>query len=381
MLVAVLDYQGGWAGAAHFGFAQDTEYTVLPPGARFTLSVNDTQIEVGKTFTVHLDAANVTDCAGWSADLIFDPAVLKVNALRAGTFLKQGGGQTYSRKATIDNTAGRVKGLNSVRTSEGGVSGEGRLLSVIFMAKTVGESYVTFRNVRAGSSTGEGIFANSPEIRIVVGGSEETFAAWDVNADGTTDVTDLLLVLGALGQSPPENPRTDVNADGVVNETDIAIVAAHLGESTDPAAPSADQQRIRLTPENVEDALDTWRAADDGSQTFRRGIANLEALLTTFIPEATVLLANYPNPFNPETWIPYQLAEAADVTLHIYTAEGQLVRTFPLGNQPAGIYRDRSRAAYWDGKNHVGEPVASGVYFYTLTAGDFTATRKMLIRK
>ena len=89
-------------------------------------------------------------------------------------------------------------------------------------------------------------------------------------------------------------------------------------------------------------------------------------------PDKTALLPNYPNPFNPETWIPYQLAEAAEVTFHIYAANGVLVRTLDFGHQPAGIYQYRSRAAYWDGKNEVGEPVASGVYFYTLTAGDFT---------
>ena len=99
------------------------------------------------------------------------------------------------------------------------------------------------------------------------------------------------------------------------------------------------------------------------------------------LPEKTELLANYPNPFNPETWIPYQLATDADVTLTIYASNGQAVRQLTLGHQAAGTYQSRSRAAYWDGSNAVGEPVASGVYFYTLTAGDFTATRKMLIRK
>ena len=131
----------------------------------------------------------------------------------------------------------------------------------------------------------------------------------------------------------------------------------------------------------VEQALDILRAADDGSLTFQRGIANLEQLLTLFIPEQTALLHNYPNPFNPETWIPYQLAAPAEVTLDIYATNGVLVRTLVLGYQPAGIYQYRSRAAYWDGKNEVGESVASGVYFYTFTAGDFTATGKMLIRK
>ena len=95
----------------------------------------------------------------------------------------------------------------------------------------------------------------------------------------------------------------------------------------------------------------------------------------------SALLANYPNPFNPETWIPYQLSESANVTVSIYSVNGSLIRTLVLGHQAAGTYRSRSRAAYWDGRNDFGERVASGLYFYTLTAGDFTATRKMLIRK
>ena len=99
------------------------------------------------------------------------------------------------------------------------------------------------------------------------------------------------------------------------------------------------------------------------------------------LPQETSLLHNYPNPFNPETWIPYHLAAPADVTLTIYAVNGQVVRRLDLGYQAAGFYRSRARAAYWDGRNHVGERVASGIYFYTLTAGDFAATRKMLIMK
>lgn len=98
-------------------------------------------------------------------------------------------------------------------------------------------------------------------------------------------------------------------------------------------------------------------------------------------PQESTLLANYPNPFNPETWIPYQLSESADVRVSIYAVNGSLVRQLDLGHQSAGVYRNRSRAAYWDGRNEFGERVASGLYFYTLTAGDFSATRKMLIRK
>ncbi len=102
---------------------------------------------------------------------------------------------------------------------------------------------------------------------------------------------------------------------------------------------------------------------------------------STLIPNQTGLLTNFPNPFNPETWIPYQLAKPAEVTLTIYDIRGVVVRELKLGHQPAGFYHNRSRAIHWDGRNAFGEKVATGVYFYTLKAGDFTATRKLLIRK
>ena len=94
------------------------------------------------------------------------------------------------------------------------------------------------------------------------------------------------------------------------------------------------------------------RLADDGSIAFRQGIANLESLLASLIiPQATALLANYPNPFNPETWIPYQLAAPAEVALTIYDMNGGAVRRLEIGHQSAGMYQRRSRAAYWDGRN------------------------------
>ncbi|MXV78825.1 T9SS type A sorting domain-containing protein, partial [Candidatus Poribacteria bacterium] len=97
--------------------------------------------------------------------------------------------------------------------------------------------------------------------------------------------------------------------------------------------------------------------------------------------QATKLFPNYPNPFNPETWIPYQLASATDVKVHIYSFDGRLVRTLELGHQQAGVYQSRNKAAYWNGKNEFGERVASGIYYYTLFAGKFTATRRMVILK
>ena len=98
-------------------------------------------------------------------------------------------------------------------------------------------------------------------------------------------------------------------------------------------------------------------------------------------PFQTRLMANYPNPFNPETWIPFELAEAADVTIRVYGVDGRLVRTLELGRRDVGEYAGRDEAAYWDGANASGEAVASGVYIYELTAGDYHAVRRMVVRK
>ena len=117
------------------------------------------------------------------------------------------------------------------------------------------------------------------------------------------------------------------------------------------------------------------------AEDVKQSLIQLPALVAYEIPAETQLLANYPNPFNPETWIPYRLAEDAFVTLTIYDLNGQSVRTLDVGHQTAAVYENRSKAIYWDGRNEIGEPVASGVYFYHLSVGDYSATRKMVILK
>ena len=112
-----------------------------------------------------------------------------------------------------------------------------------------------------------------------------------------------------------------------------------------------------------------------------RAFSELRLTPTDLIPKRTVLLANYPNPFNPETWLPYQLANDTEVEIHIYSSAGRLVRHLDLGFQQAGYYIGKSRAAYWDGRNDLGERLASGVYFYQLSTPESSATRKMVIRK
>ncbi len=117
------------------------------------------------------------------------------------------------------------------------------------------------------------------------------------------------------------------------------------------------------------------------AEDVKRSLIQLPELVAYEIPAETQLLPNYPNPFNPETWIPYRLAEDAFVTLTIYDQTGQVVRSLDVGYQTAAVYESRSKAIYWDGRNEFGETVASGIYFYHLSADDYSATRKMLILK
>ena len=258
----------------------------------------------------------------------------------------------------------------------GGVgSGDGTLATATFRVKALKTSTVS---VSGTLTTVNGLshlptFESAQVIAPVFG---------DVNRDGQVNIQDLVLVALSFGQPvPTEGHPADVNEDGQINIVDLVQVAGALG--TGAAAPLALNQHLAFAPTRaeVEQWLTQARQANLTDAVSQRGIRFLEQLLAVLTPKETALLPNYPNPFNPETWIPYQLATPADVTLTIYDTQGHVVRTLDLGYQAVGIYENRSRAAYWDGRNAVGEPVASGVYFYTLTAGEFTATKKMLIRK
>ena len=357
-----------------FGFDPGADYS-LAPNVGYVFS--KTPIHVGDTFTLDIRAENVFDLAGWQFDIAFDPALLEAVEVSEGGFLKTDGGSTFFQSGRIDNAAGKITGLIAGRISEGGVIGSGAVLQVRFKAKSEGETELALRNFLFGSNTEESIPAGPLEIRITV---EKRLLTGDVNRDGVVNILDLIRVARQLGKSVPTDSPVDINGDGVVNIFDLTLVAQGIGKTTDAAAPTVATGSV--DPATIEVWIAQARLADDGSIAFRQGIANLQNLLASLIvPQETALLANYPNPFNPETWIPYQLAAPAEVTLTIYDMNGAAVRRLAIGHQAAGMYQSRNRAAYWDGRNGRGESVASGLYFYTLRAGEFTATRKMLIRK
>jgi len=130
---------------------------------------------------------------------------------------------------------------------------------------------------------------------------------------------------------------------------------------------------------DASDDADPTTAIAGGSIVIHKDKAAPE--MVSEVPNKTLLLTAYPNPANPEVWIPYQLAEDTDVMVRIYSASGQLVRTLELGHKSAGIYASSSKSAYWDGRNEAGESVKSGVYFYSIQAGRFTDMRKVVILK
>ena len=200
----------------------------------------------------------------------------------------------------------------------------------------------------------------------------------DVNSDGLVNVLDLILIASSLGQSGQND--VDVNGDGVVSILDLVLAAGMFEEAA--AAPLAQSQAPEtLTAVEVQGWLVNARSLETRDPIMKRGFMVLEQLLVSLTPKETKLLANYPNPFNPETWIPYRLAEDTFVTLVIYDLNGQVVRTVDVGHRIAAVYESRSKAIYWDGRNDVGERVASGVYFYNLSTGNYSATRKMLVVK
>ena len=352
-----------------FAVARILHKATLSISASSILSISPSSMPspaIGKQLTLSLNIEGGQEVAGYQATVQFDDTALRYVESSNGDYLPDG---AFFVPPIVE---GNLVKLNATSLA-GETGGDGTLATLTFEVIIAKASTLTLSDVLLINSAGE---SSTPKLED--GEITAPTVDADVNGDGSVNIQDLVLVASNIGQTGQN--AADANGDGIVNIVDLVLVAGALGNTA--AAPSLHPDVLEmLTAADVQLWLSQAQQLNLTGTASQRGILFLEQLLVALTPKETALLHNYPNPFNPETWIPYQLAKPANVTLHIYAVNGTLVRRLSLGHQAAGMYQNRSRAAYWDGRNALGEPVASGVYFYTLTAGDFTATRKMLIRK
>ena len=203
---------------------------------------------------------------------------------------------------------------------------------------------------------------------------------YDVNGDGTVDSKDVDAIIVAVAAKITD-AKYDVTGDGTVDINDVVAVSANqdTGAAAAPALLGTQLSSVQI--DRLQEQIDLLIASNDRSPDALRILTYLQQLIVMARPEKTQLLANYPNPFNPETWIPYELATDTDVRITIYNTQGVVIRTLALGHQSAGYYTGRDRAAYWDGRNALGEQVASGIYFYQFETDEMSSMRKMVILK
>ena len=323
---------------------------------------------LGAQLTFNISLMNGKNVAGYAFKLAFDATALRYIS----------GGNAGYLPASAIAIPPFVNGnqVTFVGASPNGASqGNGTLATVTFEVIAVKPSTLHFSAVSLtdGDAKALGVQAKNGEIL------EPAQIPGDVNGDGIVNLEDMDAAAARVGQTG-EN-TADMNGDGVVDGADLLLIAAAIEQGN--AAPSLHPESVAemFTATEVRHWLGIARQVNLTDPLHQRGFLFLEQLLAILTPKEMAVLPNYPNPFNPETWLPYHLSKPVSVTVSIYAADGKLVRRLVLGHQSAGIYESRSRAAYWDGRNDMGESVASGVYFYTLTAGDFTATRKLLILK
>ena len=336
---------------------------------------------IGEQLTIHVSVVAGKNVGGYQVSVGFDPTTLAYvesanrNYLPPNAFVVP---PIVSENLRRDPSTWKFVSEPTVTLGAtaltGTSNGDGTLATITFEVLDAKESLLLLSDVILTDSAGEQL----PHLAFGGMVTKTQIIPEDINSDGVVNILDLVKVAARFGQATEDT--ADVNRDGIVNIVDLVKIAGAIGGRE--ASPSLHPQVLTMfTAADVKQWLTQAHGLNLTDITSQRGILLLEHLLAALIPKETLLLPNYPNPFNPETWIPYQLAKPGDVTLNIYAIDGTVVRTLVLGHQSAGIYQNKSRAAYWDGRNTFGEPVASGVYFYILTAGEFTATRKMLIRK
>ena len=342
------------------------------------------RIGLDQEFAVQILADSVSDLAGFQFDLRWtNPDLLTF--VTVTEFKNIFGTSGIGKPGEIRQEEGLYAGVAATKIGEANIDNSGILLEVLFRPKTVGTSKIQLDNFILSNSNQAPIDCPVTETTVIV---EDPLRLWDVNRDGAVDIFDLVIVSNFYGQEIPvgRDINPDVNRDGVVDDLDVQLVAAHLGERYEnkaqaPAASSSSEINFEIAQPVLRRIYSELILSLDSSPLVLRAIHALEKFMFSSPPEQNLLLQNYPNPFNPETWLPFQITAASNVTMDIYSDHGHLVRHIPLGILRPGRYISRAEAAYWDGKNGLGEPVAAGTYFYTISTETFRATKKMIVTK
>ena len=369
------------------GFTAQVPVTAIEQ-SNATVSISPSQAlspAVREQLTFSLNIANGENVAGYQATVLFDDSALDYVRSANGDYLLA---DAFFGKPIVDyNQLGETSFGDPIweasvtlaaNTFAGAGNGDGTLATLTFKVVDFKASTLTLSQFYLVDSDGKRWETLIENAEVVEPPEPQDKVFGDIDRDGAVNIQDLLIVNARFGQR--EQNSADVNGDGIVNIVDLVLVASAF--DAEAGAPSAHPQALGLL--NVADVQDWLSQAHQLALTdpaYLRGMTMLEQFLAALIPKETALLPNYPNPFNPETWIPYRLVEDAFVTLTIYDGNGQVVRTLDVGHQIAAFYESRTKAIYWEGKNEFGEEVASGIYFYNLTADDYSATRKMLIIK
>ena len=349
--------------------------------------IEEQLVDINTTFDLDVRISRAKNLAGFQVDLNYDPNSLRFLRAQEGEALSRDGATSFWRHPDVDTEAGIIAGAASTLAEAGSIDVEDDvLMTFAFEAKELGRTMIWLQDVKLSDPEGKLIPLLATSAFVTIS------PPWDVVTDSVIDIRDMAVVgqnlavpLTAPGDMDftPDTDKynPDVDRNGVVDVDDLIIVSNHFGESYKGSNITG-----KLSPiAELRKAYHLINAAPDSSQNIERFKAHLARLITMerakSPPVISRLLPNYPNPFNPDTWIPYQLAQASDVTISIFNVSGQLVCMLDLGHKEAGFYMIKDKAVHWDGGNGRGEGLASGVYFYMIRAGDFTATRKMLLEK
>ena len=381
---ATLTFTVGADAVAGYGedFTVQVSVTAIEQSSA-TVSVSPSSVlspAIGEQLTFSLNIANGTNVAGYQATVLFDRTAFRLVNFTEGNYLPAdaffadptviygglGGSASSSQVTLTANTLAEAS------------NGDGTLATLTFEVVDFKASTLTLSQVYLVDSDGKRWEATTESGQVTEPPEPAEEVLGDINRDGVVNIQDLAIVGARFGQRGQNS--ADLNGDGLVDIVDLVLVASEFG--AEAAAPSLYPQALELlTAADLRQWLSQAHQLALTDPTYLRGITVLEQLHAALIPQETTLLPNYPNPFNPETWIPYRLSHASDVDITIYDTRGMVVRRLDLGHQMAGYYTDRTKAAYWNGRNEHGESVTSGIYFYQLRTGDYTALRRMVILK